>query len=74
MKDLKEIVARVLDIPAGQIGDELSNQDSDEWDSFNHLMLVSEIEKELKITFTINEVGQIRTYKDLRLLVEEKLK
>lgn len=73
MKNLKRITAAVLGIPEKEIKDSLVRRESAEWDSFNHLMLISEIEKELDLQFTMAEVEKIQTFGDLRTTVEKKL-
>jgi acyl carrier protein len=72
MNDLETIVAETLNIKPSRVNDELLRDKSPEWDSFNHLLLISEIEKKLKITFTIQEVSSIQTFDDLKRLVEKK--
>ena len=49
MKDLKALVARILGLPVEKISDSLLREDTPEWDSFNHLMLVSEVEKKFGV-------------------------
>lgn len=73
MDELKKIVASVLAIRLDKISGSLSRND-EEWDSFNHLMLVSEIEKKLGIRFTINEIKSIKSYRDLSEIVSKKTK
>ena len=69
---LREITARVLGIKPEMVKDSLSRDRLEEWDSFNHLLLVSEIEKELKVSLTIQEVERIKTFKALRIAVMGK--
>ena len=47
MDSLKQIVSRVLNIDS--INENVSRNNTEEWDSFNHLLLISEIEKELGV-------------------------
>lgn len=70
---LKDIVSSVLNIDKGKINDDLARNSIPEWDSFNHLMLISEIEKRLEIKFSMQEVEQIKTFKDIRILVSTKV-
>jgi len=71
MEKLKNNLSRVLSIDGGEVSDELS-RGSGEWDSFNHLLLISEIEKEIDIKFTTQEIEKIKTFKDLREVVLSK--
>ncbi len=72
MVNLKEIVSCVFNIDIAKVNNELSRNNTEEWDSFNHLLLISEIEKEMKVKFTISEVEQIKTFKELREIIASK--
>lgn len=72
MVNLKQIVARVLNIKESKVTPMLSRGTTEEWDSFNHLLLISEIEKKFGIKFTISEVERVKTFKELQKLVEKK--
>ena len=56
------------------ISDTTSSDEIEDWDSLNHINLVSAIEKEFKIKFSL---GELMTLKDVRAMVDlmlEKLK
>lgn len=72
MSELKKIVAKVLSIDEIKVNDTLTMGNAEQWDSFNHLLLISEIEKEMGITFSIQEVEKIKSFKDLRGIVSNK--
>ena len=72
MKELKKIVVKVLNIDEIEVNDTLTMENAKQWDSFNHLLLISEIEKEMSITFSIQEVEKIKSFKDLREIVSGK--
>jgi acyl carrier protein len=74
MKDLQTIVAETLSIENELVKDSLDRALLHSWDSFNHLVLISEIEKQLEVSFTMDEVVSIQNYLQLRELVEGKLK
>lgn len=74
MDSLKQIVSRVLNIAINKINEKVSRNNTEEWDSFNHLLLISEIEKELKVKFTMLEVEQIKAFKELQEVVSKKRK
>ena len=73
MEDLKKIISRVLNIDINKITDGLSREKTEEWDSFNHLLLISEIEKEMNIKFTMSEVEKINDFKGLAETINKKL-
>jgi len=72
METIKEIIARILSIEEAEIKDQTARDKTESWDSFNHLLLVSEIEKEFNIKFTIKEVEETKTFKELESLVNSK--
>lgn len=72
MEELKKIVAKVLNVDEIKVNDSLTMDNAEQWDSFNHLLLISEIEKKLGITFSIQEVEKIKSFKDLRETVSNK--
>lgn len=72
MDQLTEIVARVFDMAVSQVNDDLSREKLEVWSSLNHLLLISEIEKEMQIEFTSDEVIGIKTFKDIRMIVSKK--
>ena len=56
MKTFNTIVTEQLKIPEADIRDSLKPEDVPEWDSMNYLLFIAELEKEFKITFTMDEV------------------
>jgi acyl carrier protein len=72
-KDLQSIVAETLSIDKSIVDENLTRDTRHEWDSFVHLVLISEIEKRLGVTFTVDEVTSIQNYKQLKELVEVKV-
>lgn len=73
-EDLREIVSRVFNIEKNNVTDDLAREKMEAWDSLNHLLLISQIEEELGIEFTTQEVIHINTFKNLREVVSEKLR
>ncbi len=72
MDQLREIVARVFDIPIDKVTDDLSREKFEMWTSLNHLLLISEIEVEMGVEFTSDEVLKITNFKDLKETVSKK--
>lgn len=50
---IKEIIARVLNVEIGDITDSLSSGDIPQWDSVGNLAIISTIEQELDIEFPL---------------------
>jgi acyl carrier protein len=69
---LKELFSRVFGIPADQVGDNLQRGKLEIWDSLNHLLLITEIEKEMNVKFTTDEVLSANTFKDIKDILAKK--
>ncbi len=66
MERLKEVLSRTLQIEKDKISDETSPDNVETWDSFNGLMLVSELEKVFNVKFSMEEVTSTRNVKDIK--------
>ena len=66
MNRVNQIVAKVLRMSPEQITDETSPGSVENWDSFNGLMLVSELESEFNVRFTMDEVVSVKCVKDIK--------
>lgn len=66
MGRLTKILAKVLGVSEKSINDASSPDNVESWDSFNGLMLVSELENEFKISFTIDEVVSIKNVGEIK--------
>jgi len=66
MKRLKRILSKILEIEEDKITDETAPDNVETWDSFNGLMLVSELENEFNVKFTMNEVTSVKCVKDIK--------
>ena len=65
MKRLKQILSKVLEIDEGTINDDTSPDNVEAWDSFNGLMLISELENGFNVKFTMDEVASTKCVKDI---------
>lgn len=54
------------------ITEETASTDIEQWDSMNHVILISTIEKELKVSFDIMEVIGITKLGDFIDLIQKK--
>lgn len=68
MKELvRELVADILGMDPGDVGDELSRDNADNWDSLNHLRIVTAIEQEFGVSLSMDEIQGAR---DVNALAE----
>lgn len=65
------IVADILDLEEERINGSLSPEDTEYWDSMNHLRLVTAIEEEYTIRLTMDEVKSIICVNDIYEIVEK---
>ena len=70
---VREVMAGVLDVEAGDIDDAFRRDDASAWDSMNHLRLISALEEAFDIRFTMKEVGEMESFGDVRQRVAERL-
>lgn len=73
MDQLREVVAKSFGIPLDSVTDTLSRDNLEAWTSLNHLLLVTDVEEQMGIRLTSDEVLRIHSYKDLREIVSTKL-
>lgn len=66
MARLEKILSKVLGVKEADINNESSPDNIANWDSFNGLMLVSELENEFKISFTVDEVINVKTVGEIK--------
>lgn len=72
MDQLREVVAKSFGIPVDSVTDSLSRDNLEAWTSLNHLLLVTDVEEQMGIRLTSDEVLRIHSYKDLREIVSAK--
>lgn len=66
MKRLRSILARVLAVDESAIVDAMSPETVETWDSFNALLLVSELEDHFGVQFTMDEVIAVKCVRDIK--------
>jgi len=70
---LDKILMEILDLEEGELSDELTPETADYWDSLNHLRMISAIEQEFGIKFSMEEIQSIDSVAGLRQLVRRHL-
>lgn len=66
MKTVEEILEKVLKVNAKTISDSTKPEDIESWDSFNGLVLVTELEKNFNVEFSLNEVVSVKKVGDIK--------
>ena len=72
-RQIREVMAGVLDVEAELLDDGFRRDDASAWDSMNHLRLISALEEAFGIRFTMKEVGEMESFGDVRQRVAERL-
>jgi acyl carrier protein len=72
MDRLKQIFSSVLQVPLESVNETLSPETAPSWDSLSAIILITEIEKEFKITFTFDEAMAVRNFSEVISLVQSK--
>ena len=62
---VKEIIARVLNVPMDKVTDDLSSGDIPEWDSVGNLAIISTIEQELNLEFPLEDLFDLTSVQTL---------
>jgi acyl carrier protein len=73
-RQVRDIIADVLDNPGLQLARDTTAEDVETWDSFNHINIVVAVEAHFGIKIHTAEVEQLRNVGELVELVEKKLK
>ncbi len=71
MERLRTILSKVLGVDKQAITDTTSPDNVDNWDSFNGLILVSELESTFKVKFTMAEVSSARCVGDIKAYLKK---
>ena len=66
MSKFKEILARVLQVDEAKITDETTQDSIENWDSFNILLLASELEKAFLIKLTMEQTAMLTSVKAVK--------
>lgn len=64
---VQDVFRDIFDENDLSINDSTNSDEIDEWDSLNHINLVSAIEKEFKIKFAL---GELETLKDVGSMID----
>ena len=68
-----EIIANTLNLPAEKISENTAIGDFEEWDSFRHIQIIAEIEKNFGFKFKTEEMIQLKKVGEIIKATEQKL-
>jgi acyl carrier protein len=73
-KRVQEIFRDVFDEDTLMISDKTSSDDIEDWDSLNHILLLSSIQDEFKITISLEEMQSQNNVESLVKIIISKIK
>lgn len=62
---VKSIISSILGVDVSEIGDDTAIGDLPEWDSLNHIQIISAIEKEFDFRFTPDVMMDLEDVSDI---------
>ena len=66
MNKLLSLLARIFDEDISKINDLSSPETIENWDSFNGLVLVDELEKNFNVSFSMDEILDVKNVADIK--------
>lgn len=73
MKKINYIFKDIFDDDTLSVSDNTTPSDIPEWDSLQHINLISMLEKEFCITFEVDEIVSMEKVGDIREILEKKV-
>ncbi len=70
MKRVEDVLVAVLGVETSAITDNTKPADIENWDSFNGLILVTELEKNFKVQFSIEEIVAVKKVGDIKKILK----
>ena len=71
-KRLQSLIAEMLDLPEAEVTRDTRRADTGNWDSLNHLQLVTAIEREFGVKLSMDEIAAINTAGNLQDIVASR--
>ncbi len=63
---LYKIISNVMDISISELTDKSSPDNIENWDSYNGLLLIDELESEFDVKFSVDETYDVKTIEDIK--------
>ncbi len=64
-ESVKELIAKVLNVPVSAVEDELAVGDIPEWDSLAHMRIIAALESDLGVVLDIEQTLEIEDVEDI---------
>lgn len=73
MKSAKEIISRVLDVSESELNGDSSPNSVHSWDSLATLRIITELESQFEVQFSMEEIEQMENLGSIQSLLNAKL-
>lgn len=73
LKELQQIIAAILGVPAASVHSESGASDFSEWDSVHHLLLMLEIEEKFGFKLALEEIPELDTVGKIMKAVQKRV-
>ena len=70
---LKQLFVDIFDIEEEEFGDDLTYEDTPDWDSLGHMKLVAALTENFKVEFDIEEVMAMESVAHIKKILTGKL-
>jgi acyl carrier protein len=69
---LQSLIAEILDISPEDVVPDLVRADTEQWDSLNHLRLITAFEEAFGVRLTMDQIAAVRTVRELQRFIDER--
>jgi acyl carrier protein len=71
-QEIREVVGDILGLAPDEVDNDFSREVADNWDSLNHLRIITAVEQAFKVGFTMEEIQEATSVRRLQELVAAK--
>ena len=66
---IKEVISNIFGTPLNEINDQTSPDTIENWDSINHMKLITALEEEFDVEFTDEEILEMQNVKLIKYIL-----
>ena len=70
--EFKEIIAKVFNIKAEEVNEDLSKDDIGSWDSLKQMDMIFSLEEKYSLQFEIEEIASMNSIKEIMRILSKK--
>lgn len=68
---LYRLLSDVLNIPAAKISDDLSPENTQNWDSFNNISIASKLQNTFEVKLSLKDIQNINSVADIKKVLSK---